>query len=466
MHIALVSLHGLFRGDRPPIGLDADNGGQIVYVLELARALGELPEVERVHLFTRLVDDPRLDRDYAAPRERVHPKVEIVRIPFGGPRYLPKEALWPHLDEFVAGALDHIARERLALDWLHSHYADAGFAAVRMARALGVPFVHTAHSLGRRKLETLLASGMSRDEAMRRYRFADRFAAEDAALAGAAIVVCSTAQEIESWADYPAAAAARYAVLPPGVDVRRFTPYGAPAPDEARAQAADRVERELARFLRRPDRPLILAIARPDRKKNLLGLALAYAGDPELRATANLAIFAGMRDDLDAMPAAEAEVVRDLVLACDRLDLHGELALPKRHDPVLDVPELYRLAARRRGIFVNVALTEPFGLTLLEAAASGLPVVATDQGGPPEIVAALDNGLVVRPTDRAAIAAAMRALLGDARRWDDASARGIRNLRGRYDWSGHAASYVARVRERIAELAGGAAGDVVDRRAA
>ena len=449
MDIALVSLHGLFRGQRLPIGLDADNGGQIVYVMEFARALGELPEVGRVHLFTRLVDDPRLDRDYAVPCERVHPKVEIRRIPFGGPGYLPKEALWPHLDEFVAGALDHIARERLAIDWIHSHYADAGLAAVALGRALGVPFVHTGHSLGRRKLDTLLASGMSRDEAFRRYRFTDRIGAEDTALAHASLVVCSTAQEIESWADYPGAAAARYAVIPPGVDVRRFTPYGEPPADAARAQAAERIERELARFLRRPEKPLIVAVARADHKKNLRGLALAYAADPALRAAANLAIVAGLRDDITALPPGAREVVQDLLVVCDQHDLYGELALPKRHDPEIDVPELYRLAARRGGLFVNVALTEPFGLTLLEAAACGLPVVATDQGGPPEIVAALGNGLVVSPTDGVAIAAAMRALLGDRRRWAEASASGIRNLRGRYDWRGHAARYVERVRTQV-----------------
>ncbi len=41
------------------------------------------------------------------------------------------------------------------------------------------------------------------------------------------------------------------------------------------------------------------------------------------------------------------------------------------------VPALYRLAAARGGVFVNPALNEPFGLTLLEAAACGLPVAAT-----------------------------------------------------------------------------------------
>ena len=61
----------------------------------------------------------------------------------------------------------------------------------------------------------------------------------------------------------------------------------------------------------------------------------------------------------------------DLLMAIDRHDLYGSVAVPKHHRNE-DVPELYRLAVRRRGVFVNPALTEPFGLTLIEAAASGL----------------------------------------------------------------------------------------------
>ncbi len=79
---------------------------------------------------------------------------------------------------------------------------------------------------------------------------------------------------------------------------------------------------------------------------------------------------------------------------------------------------IYRLAAASRGVFVNPALTEPFGLTLLEAAASGLPVVATEDGGPQDIIANCDNGLLIDPLDKAAIAKALlRAAASDAAYW-------------------------------------------------
>ncbi len=63
------------------------------------------------------------------------------------------------------------------------------------------------------------------------------------------------------------------------------------------------------------------------------------------------------------------------------------------------MPELYRLAAASKGVFINPALTEPFGLTLLEAGATGLPIVATNDGGPRDIIANCRNGLLIDPLD-------------------------------------------------------------------
>ena len=83
-------------------------------------------------------------------------------------------------------------------------------------------------------------------------------------------------------------------------------------------------------------------------------------------------------------------------------DLYGKVAYPKHHRPD-DVSLLYRLAALSRGIFVNPALTEPFGLTLIEAAASGLPIVATEDGGPQDIIGHCHNGLLIDPLDSEAM---------------------------------------------------------------
>jgi glycosyltransferase involved in cell wall biosynthesis len=76
-----------------------------------------------------------------------------------------------------------------------------------------------------------------------------------------------------------------------------------------------------------------------------------------------------------------------------------------------------------------LASTEPesYGLVLVEALASGVPVVATNIGGPPEIVArvAADAGRAVPPGDIAAIAAAVNALLPTASSTERRQARPV-----------------------------------------
>jgi sucrose-phosphate synthase len=95
LYIALVSLHGLIRGDNPELGRDADTGGQIQYVLDLARTLSEHPEVSRVELMTRQILSTNVDHEYGEPFEQVAERAWIVRLPFGPHRYLRKAMVVP-----------------------------------------------------------------------------------------------------------------------------------------------------------------------------------------------------------------------------------------------------------------------------------------------------------------------------------------------------------------------------------
>src|SRR5690625_5526754 len=161
---------------------------------------------------------------------------------------------------------------------------------------------------------------------------------------------------------------------------------------EEQMQAANRMRHEIGRFLTTPDRPMILAISRPDRRKNIAGLVEAYGRDRELRELANLVIFAGVRRNIETMDDNEREVLTELLLLMDRFDLYGRLALPQKHDPDIDIPELYRMAAMQQGVFINPALVENFSLTIIDASACGLPVVATGLGSPTAIMGDVKKG--------------------------------------------------------------------------
>jgi len=379
LYIMLISVHGLIRGRDLELGRDADTGGQTLYVVELARALAAQPNVARVDLLTRRVVDAKVSADYANPTEQIGDNAHLIRLDCGPRRYLRKEVLWPHLQGFIDRALQHVRSVGRVPDVIHSHYADAGYVGARLAGLLGVPLIHTGHSLGREKQKQLRARGMKQTALEDQYNISTRIEAEEIVLGTADIVVASTHQEVEEqYAEYDNYHPKRMQVIPPGVDLSRFHP---PALYEGNSEIA----RDIAKFLHKPQMPMILALSRPDERKNIAALLRAYGQSSQLQELANLVIVAGNRDAIRNMEKGPREVLTDLLLLIDLYDLYGKVAYPKHHSAV-DVPDLYRLAAKRHGVFINPALTEPFGLTLIEAAASGLPIVATNDGGPKDIV--------------------------------------------------------------------------------
>ena len=161
LYIQLYSLHGLIRGNNIELGRDADTGGQVKYVLELAKVLSENPGVEKVELVTRFVKDKNVSADYSQPIEKINSKFSIVRIRCGGGKYIRKELLWNHLEEFLDKSIKYIKAKGRLPDVIHSHYADAGYVCSELTKFFGIPFIHTGHSLGRQKLKKLLDDGVS-----------------------------------------------------------------------------------------------------------------------------------------------------------------------------------------------------------------------------------------------------------------------------------------------------------------
>jgi len=404
--------------------------------------------VRSVNLFTRLIADPKVSPDYARSMQEVRPGFRIVRLQCGGRKYLRKEQLWPHLDEYINRAVKTIKRSGEIPDIVHGHYPDAGYVAMELSRIFGVPFIYTGHSMGRSKRRRLAEDGMRQEEMNRRYRIDHRIQVEEDIMACADLVVASTNQEVKNqYGQYRNGKVPEFKVIPPGIDIARFYPYyhdllSDGEGDERARYAQALMIQQLGRFFVQPDKPLILALCRPDKRKNISGLIRAFGEDAELRTMANLAIFAGIRKDIDDMEENERDVLTRMLLLMDKYDLYGKMAIPKKHDAEYEVPALYRIAAEKKGVFVNTALTEPFGLTLLEASAVGVPIVATCNGGPNDIVENCANGILVDPTDSGAIAAAIRTIITDADQWERFSKNGLMNVRKHYTWESHAETYV------------------------
>jgi sucrose-phosphate synthase len=435
LNILLISIHGLIRGENLELGRDADTGGQTKYVVELAKALAERKEIAKVYLLTRLIDDVAVSKDYSQKTEKIADNAFIIRIPCGGPDYLAKEQLWDSLDNFVDNTRDWLAQQERLPDVIHSHYADAGLVGARLAHHFGIPLIHTGHSLGRSKRKRLLACGSKGGDIERKYLISRRINAEEETLGAADLVITSTKQEIEEQYEvYDFYQPEAMRVVPPGTDLKLFTP---PQGNEK----TQPIYKELCRFFSDPDKPIILAISRPDPRKNIITMLEAYGESEELQNKANLVIVAGNRDDINELDSDARAVLQEILLTIDRLDLYGKVAYPKHHKSG-EVPTLYRLATVSKGVFINPALVEPFGLTIIEAAASGLPVVVTEDGGPQDIIGNCQNGYLIDPLDKDDITEKLIKILSDTQKWQSLAENGLKGVRKNYSWQAHAKCYV------------------------
>lgn len=426
-------------------------------MLELLHCLSQHPGVRKVDLLTRRISDKRVSATYSEEIETVNEKARIVRISCGGNSYKPKETLWEHLDEFVDKTIRFIELEQDVPDVVHGHYADGIYLASEISSILGMPFIATGHSLGRNKKKLLLAGGLSETQIEERFNMQRRIEEEEKALKTAAFFVVSTQYIIDNqYSQYDNFKDAVFRVIPPGINREVYYPFyrmdmpSFKMPFE-QEQALYRVNSDIERFLFDPGKPLILSIGRADKRKNFETIIQSFGEDKELQVMANLAIFAGVRKDITTMVDDEKDTLTNLLLLMDKFDLYGKMAIPKKNDPKREVPEIYRLTARKKGVFVNATPGENFGLTIVEAAACGLPVVASPTGGPKEILEQNDNGILADVEDPAALAAAIKKVISDHSLWEKYSSNGIAASEQRYSWTSFANKYVESVNELLSE---------------
>lgn len=426
MHILHIALGGCLRA--PPVlyGITPDTGGHIAYVLEAAQAQAACGHVNHVTIATRRFRDEALGILHDREIEHVSDKVTILRLGPPGAPYREKDEALASLPEIADALCRFVKKSGQHFDAIHCHFSDGVFVGQALSRVSGAPIIYTPHALG---IDKLMAGGTD-CPALR-----TRIDREREALDNADGIIVSTRDEAVSQVP-------RYGVTLAPTSLRMIAP-GVPTLAPALASHGRDF---LAMSLEQPDRPLILAIARPVEKKNLAFLAETYARNKHLQKRANLVILCGQHNG--QQPASEdARVIARLEQIRSTYGLKAVFALPPSHT-AQDVAGLYRFAAKSHGVFVNPARHEPFGLTLLEAASAGLPVIATDRGGPVDIIHMLGHGLLVSPDSATALCDTLLRMLDTPSLWQG-FAQAAQRAAPALGWEGYAHESTLFYREMI-----------------
>ncbi len=179
-------------------------------------------------------------------------------------------------------------------------------------------------------------------------------------------------------------------------------------------------------------------MARLDRIKNLTSLVKWFGESKELQELCNLIIVAGKVDETKTTDGEEKEQIRLMHELINKYELHNKIRWIGKLFKKDETGEVYRIIADRRGIFIQPALFEGFGLTVLEAMASGLPVFATRYGGPLEIIQNKQDGFHIDPvngeetTDR--ILSFVKEIKSNSKEWDSISKSAIKRVNEKYNW--------------------------------
>jgi len=341
-----VSTHG-YVAAHPDLGC-ADTGGQVVYVLELAKSLGRMGYA--VDIYTRRFENQ-------LPEERVAKDVRILRIPCGGPKFIAKEILWRQLDEWADNVVNYVSATGMRYQLVNSHYWDAGYAADNLASRLQLAHIHTPHSLGSWKRSQMLDTESARTEFL---NYDERIAHERKVYRQAQMVIATTQQQASVLVgdDYHVPAE-KVQTLPAGYDEKRFYPID----PTTRKQAKERL---------RWSRPTILALGRIAANKGYDLLLRAMPTVVTRIPQARLVLAIGGRTSNPQEQAALAE----LKCLATQLQISNHVQF-ESHIPDEVLPDCYWAA----DVFALSSRYEPFGMTAIEAMACGTPTVVTTEGG-------------------------------------------------------------------------------------
>lgn len=477
-NVAILSIHGYF-GQANVLGLP-DTGGQVVYILDQVRAL-ETEMLQRIKqqglhikprilIVTRLIPDAkgtscnqRLER--VSGTEYSH----ILRVPFRTDngvlrKWISRFDVWPYLERYAEDAASEISAELQGVpDLIIGNYSDGNLVASLLSHKLGVTQCTIAHALEKTKYPD---SDIYWKKFEEKYHFSCQFTADLLAMNNSDFIITSTYQEIagtkntvgqyESHTSFTLPGLYRvvhgidvfdpkFNIVSPGADDMIYFSYS--EKDKRLTSLHGSIEKmiydteqndEHIGTLSDPSKPIIFSMARLDRVKNITGLVECYAKNAKLRELANLVVVAGYNDVKKSSDREEIAEIEKMHALIRQHNLDGQLRWISAQTNRARNGELYRYIADKRGIFVQPAFYEAFGLTVVEAMTCGLPTFATSHGGPMEIIEDGLSGFHIDPyyPDQAAelMTNFFQTCKDNPEYWVKISEAGLKRIKERYTW--------------------------------
>jgi sucrose synthase len=478
--IAIVSPHGWF-GQTNALG-KPDTGGQVIYILDQVRALErhlkkeiQLTGLEvdpKIIVLTRLIPEAE-DTSCNQRMEKIFQSDNgwILRVPFRDNQYnivkhwISRFKIWPYLETFAEDASKELLGEFQGRpDLIIGNYSDGNLVSSLLSDKLDVIQCTIAHALEKTKYDF---SDIEWQDNEQDYHFSIQFTADMFSMNKSDFIITSTLQEIIGTEDtmgqyesyqfftmpdlYQVISginlfAPKFNVIPPGVDEELYFPY---------FEKDKRIEHQWKQWEQRlfydeskdiwgnlddPDKPPIFTMARFDKIKNITGLIHAFGLSKKLQKSCNLIFAAGtihVEDSSDIEERSEIIKAYDLI---EQFNLHGKVRwLPNINK--LDTGEVYRIIGDRKGFFVQPALFEAFGLTVIEAMASGLPTFAPKFGGPLEIIEYGVNGFLLNTSKPELISKSLENFIdqcdADKNLWETISSNGIQRVQDHFNWKSY-----------------------------
>jgi sucrose synthase len=475
--VAVISPHGWFGQDhvlgRP------DTGGQVVYILDQVKALevylkkslasAGISVPPKIIVVTRLIPD----NEGTTSNQRLE-KINgtdncwILRIPFKDedqnvvPQWLSRFQVWPFLEQFALDAKSELLAEFGSKpDMIIGNYSDGNLVASLLSPWFQVVQCNIAHALEKPKylFSALYWKDMEKD-----YNFSLQFTADLISMNKADVIISSTTQEIagtdtslgqyESYCLFSMPELykvidginllhPKFNVVSPGVDESIYFPY-TDTERRLKNQTKELSERLFSKKgddifgeLEHPDKTPIFTIARLDRIKNLTGLVESFGKSKELQDRTNLIVVTQTIRERKVADEDELSELKKMYELIEEYGLQNKIRWIENSSRQ-DGAESYRIIADRRGIFVQPALFEAFGLTILEGMASGLPVFATQFGGPQEIIEDGKNGYLINPTQPELISQPILDFLLRCEKnpscWEALGGQAIVRVKERFTW--------------------------------